>query len=119
MKEAAAEPTVSLTPEQLKEIMVALVQELKRPSKEEQAKLDEEKDRLAQRRAAMIEEGKRQDLAVARTQASCNHTKPNGESLVHKGQIYSDGLMRPMCLRCMKQFAPMRAPQELVAGTGF
>lgn len=100
-----AEPTVSLTPAQLQEMMVAAmiaaVKEMKKPTEDEQRQLDEEKALRERRRSEMITIAREEEEMKKRTQAACDHKKPNGQYAVG-GQVFSDGIERHFCLRCQK-----------------
>jgi len=101
----SAEPTVSLTPSQFQEMMAAfaktIVSEMKKPSEEEQATLDNDKALRERRRSEMIIIAKEEEEMKKRTQAACEHKKPNGQYAIG-GQVFSDGIERHFCLRCQK-----------------
>lgn len=103
---------VTMTPEQLKDIiqgsMVAAIQELKKPDPEEvEAKEVERKRRIDVQQQSV----KRAEMEIAMREAreaSCNHMKPhpyqNKTRIV--APLHSDGMHRPICLNCQKEFKP-------------
>lgn len=122
MEETQAQPGVNLSFEQLQQLMQGMAQtivtELKKPTADEQAKIDKDKADIERRRNEMIRIGKEEEEMKARTQAACNHLKPNGQMAVG-GQRYSDGKVKEFCLRCQKtvrEYTPDAA--DLAGGFG-
>lgn len=105
---------VVMTPEQLQTILEAIVKAAKEPSAEEKEKREKEE---AMRKRALEENMKivKEEMELRRrTQELCGHKKENGKSCVG-GQIHSDGLIHPLCLRCGKEFTPVKPSGEYSA----
>jgi len=100
-------------------IIAELVREMRKPDPEVQAAKEVAAAQKKIAMESMIAEVQAEEAATRQRQANCSHTKPNGETRIHRGQIYSDGTVRPFCIHCNKQFAPYEAPREFVTGTGF
>lgn len=92
---------LQMTAQQLQEALVAMAKEMKKPTEEEQRAIDEERMYRERRKAEMIQIAQEEEAQHARTQASCEHKKPNGQYAVG-GQIYSNGHQIMRCLRCQK-----------------
>jgi hypothetical protein len=111
-----------LTFEQLRELLAAesasadrrmleMIKEIKKPSPEEQEKMDKEKAlkaRAQQQRIAIAEKDMR---SKAEHEARCSHKKEKGESAVF-GQRHSDGMVHPICVRCQHEFPPYKPRAE-------
>lgn len=102
----------------MKGMMTEVVAAMKAPTKEEQKKLDEEAVKRQEFLAACLAEGKQAAKNKALNEARCGHVKPDGSTAYH-GQIHSDGLIHPICIRCQKLRTPYAPPAELIAGMGF
>lgn len=100
---------VTVTIEQFKE----LIRELRKPSDEEQAKIDKEKAILARRREEMVELGRIEQEQRELNQSRCGHTKPDGKPSTG-GQVHSDGLYHEFCLRCQKEIRVMKPSQDMM-----
>jgi hypothetical protein len=115
------EPSVSMTPTQMKEMMVAFATELRRPTEEQQAELDKKKADLERAKRDKIELVKLDAAMKIDRENRCDigmgpHRKQNGETTVFRGQIFSDGYYHPMCIRCQKQFPKIKAHPERDGG---
>lgn len=97
-----------------REDLLAAIRELKAPSAKELAKEEEEQQREAARRKQMIELATEEMKAKVNRQRACGHVKQNGDTLF-QGQIHSDGLYHPICMRCGKEGTPQEPPKELLA----
>ena len=106
--------SVVLTFEQIRE----LIREAKAPDADTQEKKQNEEVRRKARLEQMLSEANLQERNARMQQSQCGHKKQDGESTV-RGQIHSDGLVHPICLRCQKMFTPYEPPRELIAGMGF
>jgi hypothetical protein len=107
-------PTVTLTLEQLREMIVFAATEFRKPTEAEQEKLDKEKALFDRKRKEGIEMAKLEEEQRKLAQDQCPHKKPNGESTIHIGQIYSDGKLRPICVRCQMMLSPRDAPKDML-----
>lgn len=99
--------------DQMKEMMVAMMTEMKKP---DQATLDKaEKDRieLQRRQDDMIKVANIELAATKAMRDSCGHRKENGRTLF-MGQLCSDGLFHAICFRCQLELAPQRPSPELM-----
>jgi hypothetical protein len=83
--------------------------ELRKPDAEEQAKKDAEAERKRIARERRIAEIHAEEQAKLDVQANCEHLKENGKTAIVRGQPYNDGFFKPFCLRCNKQFTPVKA----------
>lgn len=105
---------ISLTPDQLKDMIAAAiaagVREATKPTPEQQEKLDSDKRNKERAQQARIEVGNAAAKERVARQATCNHKMDNGnaEKFCINGQLHSDGLMHPICLRCQMEFKPYR-----------
>jgi hypothetical protein len=111
-----------LTFEQLRELLAAesaaadrrmleMVKEIKKPTAEEQEKIDREREfklRAARQRVEIAHNDMR---AKAEHESRCDHKKEKGESAVF-GQRHSDGLVHPLCVRCQHEFPPYKPRAE-------
>jgi hypothetical protein len=109
---------MTMTVEDLQKLIHTAIAAAREPDEETKQKREEERAAKEARMQAMILEGKQAEQTAA-AQKNCRHTKQNGETTIHNGQIYSDGKIRPLCIRCGKIFQAYDAPRELVTGTGF
>ena len=101
---------VVLDSETLKGIVAAAVKAAREPDEDTKRKLAEEKERMEARRQSMLAVAKAEEKQREDAWRNCNHTKPNGRPSVG-GQVHSDGLYHPFCLRCQFPF-PARKPQD-------
>ncbi len=105
------EASISLTATELKDMMIAFAQELRKPTPEQEEE--------ARQRKAILERAKRDKLELVRIEIEakkqreegCAHKKQNGESTV-MGQKHSDGKVHPICIRCQKEFEPFKLRSE-------
>lgn len=87
----------------------------KRRMERELAKDEEEAKRAAALREEMVRIAAIEIEGREKFQnETCRHRKERGESAV-MGQIHSDGLYHPLCLRCGKMFDPIAPPREFLA----
>lgn len=106
----------NVTPAQMLELMKQFAAELKKPSVEEQTKLDEEKARKAARTQQSIENAKREARQREIEQAVCSHMKPHpyqGKTRI-VAPLHNDGLHHPRCLFCHKEFKPFAPSPETI-----
>lgn len=82
---------------------VEAIKELKKPSPEEQEKLDAAKKRDRQRRNAGVMEAIEVGLIQAREQSYCSHTKENGRH-TFAGRVLNNGDASVCCMRCKKEY---------------
>lgn len=98
----------SFTVEDVKEIVRAA----REPSEEEKAKQKKEKELQDRRRKEAIILAKEEEEAVRKRQANCSHLKESGKTAV-MGQVHSDGLYHPLCIKCQKEFTPVEPPEAV------
>jgi hypothetical protein len=106
---------VKLSGRDFQELLKTLIHEMKKPSPEEEAKLVEEKLRRERRTQQAISIAKAEEEQRTRAQMACQHRKENGKSAVG-GQLHSDGLIHPLCLRCLAEFKPIKPSPEMLTG---
>jgi hypothetical protein len=105
---------MGFTYQQLQDLIRGAVQEAKRPDAETEERLAAEKMRRERAKAEMVLAVQAEQDNRRRAQQTCQHQKERGESAVG-GQINSDGLIHPICLRCQKEFSPYSPGMENVA----
>jgi hypothetical protein len=89
--------------------------ELRKPTEEEQRKIDAENKRIQQQRIQAAASGKAVEDAIRREQESCGHIKPNGEH-TWGGQVHSDGWAQITCQRCVKRYRVRPLPEMIAQG---
>lgn len=87
-----------------RETTLAAIAELKKPSAEEQAKIDEEKASLLAQSERRVEAAKEQEADISARRASCSHTMPNGQTNF-RGQVMSNGWAGVFCSHCWDAYA--------------
>lgn len=87
--------------------------ELRKPTEEEQKKLDAEMQRIKNQRIQAAELGRAEAQQIKDTQAACGHSKPNGEH-TFRGQVHADGWAEIRCQRCIKTYR-VRPTTEMMA----
>ena len=107
----SASPVVSLTMDQIREI----VSEFRKPDPETAEKAAAERARVKERQEQMLRVATEEIEGKNRLQEMCDHKKENGRPAIG-GQIHSDGLVHPLCLHCFKEFPPYKPGQEMIAG---
>jgi hypothetical protein len=84
--------------------MIAAIQEMKKPSAEDQEKADQEKQQLIEATLRRVEAAKAQEEEIAERQDSCSHTMPNGQTNF-RGQVNSNGWAYVFCSHCHKSYS--------------
>lgn len=121
--------TVNMTFEQLQQLLEmqseaqaeAMKQfgvELRKPTPEEAAKIEDDKLRKARARAERIAMIEAEAEGIRLHQQNCgarNHTKDNGRTAIG-GQIHNDGLYHPFCQRCNLWFTPVKPTADMLSG---
>lgn len=117
--------TVALTFEQLQQLMmmvakqnsadnrealVEAIRELKKPTDEEQAKIDETKARREKFMAAMIESAKAEEANKIMIRRACNHLKPNGIKN-YGGQVHGKEVIL-ICKTCFSELVRRPAVEQ-------
>lgn len=110
----SAQALFSLSKDDLQDLIINVVREARKPTPEEQKKLDEEKALAQKRREEMVELAKAEEEGRRNLQDRCPHKKQNGESRI-VGQIHSDGFIHPLCQWCQKEFPPVKPASEMLA----
>ena len=86
-----------------RETTLAAIQELKKPSPEDQEKTDREKQQLMEATLRRVEAAKIQEAEINERQESCSHTMPNGQTNF-RGQVNSNGWAHVFCSHCHKSY---------------
>lgn len=104
------------------ERMMLAIQELKKPLPHEQAKIDKEIELERRKRVAKVKEAVTYGRSEREAQFNCQHIKqaegimPQGHAF--RAQVNSDNCFRPQCIRCFKQFPPIKCtPEQMRSGT--
>lgn len=108
---------VNLTASDLERLITRVIKASKEPDEETQKNIDKEKADRQKRMEQMLLEARQNEENVLRQQANCGHKKPDATPTIF-GQIHSDGLIHPLCVRCQKLFTPYKPPMELISGMG-
>jgi hypothetical protein len=108
------EQSLNLSLDQLKELIADAIRVAKEPDPATQAKLDEEARQVQVRREEALELARIEIEQRELGWASCSHTKENGKPSIG-GQVHSDGLYHPICLRCQKPFPTFKYQGETAA----
>ncbi len=104
---------VAMTFEQQKELMLAMVQEMRKPDQATLDKAEQERLRLQVQRDNMVKVANMELAATKAMRDSCGHTKENGRTLF-MGQVCSDGMFHAICFRCQLELKPQRPSPELM-----
>lgn len=83
--------------------MIAAIQEMKKPSPEEQEKADRDKAQLLEQTMRRVEAAMAQAEEIAERQLNCAHTMPNGQTNF-RGQVNSNGWAHVFCSHCHKTY---------------
>lgn len=100
------------------ERMLMAIQELKKPSDHEQAKIDKEIELERRKKVAKIREAVSYGRTERENQFRCQHIK-HAEGIMPQGhafraQVNSDNCFRPQCIRCFKSFPPIKCTDEQI-----
>lgn len=104
----AQEQQNNFSPAQMLELMAKFAAELKKPTPEEQAKIDADKANKQRILEASIAEAQRDEQKKQHDQLMCSHMKPHpyvGKTRI-VAPLHGDGLHHPKCLFCHKEFKP-------------
>jgi Sec-independent protein translocase protein TatA len=112
---ATLQVLMSLMIPAITESVRASIQEFKKPTPDEQAKLDAEINRIKEARIRAAEQGKAIAAQEAATQRNCQHVKPNGKH-TFRGQVHSDGWAEIKCIRCLVTFRVRPLPEHVAQG---
>ena len=96
--------------------LVEAIRELKKPSPEEQEKLDKTRERERVSRVSRVREAVQDEHVKRTTQFYCSHIK-HAEGVykqehAFRGQVNNDNCCRPQCIRCNKLFPPFKVTEE-------
>lgn len=86
---------------QTRQLVTEAIAEMKKPTPEEQEKLNKEKEKELRMVKARIEVGKAEQERRTARQRNCAHKRPDG-SWAASGQEFSDGSAKIICLQCQK-----------------
>lgn len=110
---------ISTMNEQQQANLMLFAKELKKPTEIEQAKLDEERRKLEQKTRDRIEAARLEEESKERKKYGCSHAMPDGKH-TWRGQVNSDGFIRPMCTICTTILPAIKATHEqLTNGVNF
>lgn len=87
--------------EQNQKNLMSAIAEIKKPTAEEQGKLDKEREKQARMAKSRAEVGKMEKERREAQQRTCRHRRPD-ESWAVSGQNFSDGTGKLICLQCQK-----------------
>jgi redox-regulated HSP33 family molecular chaperone len=87
-----------------RETTLAAIQELKKPSAEEQERFDREKQSLMEATLRRVEAAKLQEAEIEERKSNCSHTMPNGQTNF-RGQVCSNGWAHVFCSHCHQTYA--------------
>lgn len=96
--------------------MLMAITELKKPLPHEQEKIDKERELERRKRVSKIKEAVSNGRAEKEVQFRCAHIKtaegvmPGGHAF--RAQVNSDNCYRPLCIRCFKNFPPIKCTME-------
>jgi len=96
------------------EQLAFLLQEMKKPDEETQAKLAAEKARREQECKDMLELALLEEAKTKQRYQNCNHKKENGRS-AFVGQMHSDGLYHPICQHCQYEAPPIKPTTDMMS----
>lgn len=96
-------------------LMREMVLELRKPSEDEQKKIDAERERQKQRAINAARQGEAVDAMIEAQKASCQHLKPNGDH-TWRGQVHSNGWAEIKCQRCLTTFRVKPLPEHMASG---
>lgn len=108
--EAAIPATPDAIPDD-KESLAALVRLMLADRQEALLEKQQTKARREEARAQMRAEVERARQEKEWHQNNCTHTHDNGKT-AKCGQIHNDGLYHPICVKCLKEFTPIRPYKE-------
>lgn len=104
------------------EQLLSFARELRKPSDDEQAKIDDLKARKQAKRDAFIAERKDWERQAKQKYIWCidgsRHFKSHPYENQHtiRGQVNNDGLMHSICIKCQTEFPPFKPPQQVLSG---
>lgn len=85
--------------ESSRDLVIAAITEMKKPSAEEAEKIAAEKTRQLQRTMSRVNRAKKRETDDALLQAGCAHQMPNGATNL-RGQVHSNGYAKAYCSHC-------------------
>jgi hypothetical protein len=110
---------IRLQSEENRKAMLDFAVELKKPTAEQQKKIDEDKARLEKQRQERVYEAKIEEESRTSAQSRCAHVKKDGKP-AWGGGVNGDGYVRPMCTQCFKIMPEIKAPMEWIqSGVNF
>jgi len=105
-------PALTLTKEDLQEILLAVVKAGKQPTEEEAEKLKEAKARAEKNKADFVKMVEQEQQAKAARQASCGHRKENGRFSTG-GQVIGGRFALLLCSHCQKPWYKVFSPETM------
>lgn len=123
--DAAPAPSapIALTFDQIQSLMQGMaktiVEEMKKPTEAEFAKMEKERQEAVRRMEARIEVGKAAERERLGEQQRCAHKRDDGRTWSAGGQKFSDGKLKIFCLRCQKILYDGVCPPEMENGVGW
>ncbi len=112
---------VSLSQGQLLELVRAMGEEMRKPTPEQQVKMDEDARRRVKENESRIAVGKAAQAERENRSRGCNHRMDEGRSEKYSigQQLCSDGMVHVFCVRCssdIKTFKP--TPDQMSVSVG-
>lgn len=98
-----------------RETTMAAVAEMRKPSEEEQKKIDAELARIKNARIQAAKTGEMEANIIKQQRAGCGHIKPNGMH-TFGGQVFSNGWAVIKCQRCYVEFNVRPLPEQIASG---
>lgn len=112
-------PAGTMSFEQVQALLMAAVREMKKPTEQEQRKIDEQLAKEKRMLEARIEVGKADELRRTAFQKICPHVRWDGDGKpCVQGQLFSDGIWRGFCLRCQKVVREFRPDPSMMTMAG-
>jgi len=109
---------ITLTPEQLQDLLAGAIKAAIAPSPDAQMKADDLKKRTEDSRRSSLEAMEAVRKATENRQAGCDHKKENGKWATG-GQVLGNGTALTICQHCQKAWYWKPAPevaQQLLSG---
>lgn len=83
-----------------RESIIAAVQEMKKPSVEEQARLDDARNSSMELTRRRVEDARSREKDIADGQSACRHLSKDGQKTNLRGQVNSNGFAKAYCSGC-------------------
>ena len=97
--------------------VMLMIKEMRKPDDETLRKKEEDEKRQQENLRQMIALHTAEEKAQEQRWANCQHTQERGET-AWRGQVFSDGFYRAICLKCQMMSAPQKISPSAMAGMG-